>query len=91
METGKVYLIHCGDWHSFVGRVVSQTGPHTYLMESCSKVCDTGAGDVWHLLCAGDKQARKRATYAHYHKPVPVVLSIVCFEWDGLPPQEDTY
>lgn len=89
METGKAYLIHCGDWHTFVGRVVGQVGPHTYQLESCSKVSDTGAGDVWDELAAGQKQARRSATYRHYKGLVTVVLCICAFEWEGKLPQEE--
>lgn len=90
MEIGKAYLIHCGDWHTFVGRVAAQTGPHTYQLECCSKVSDTGAGDVWDELAAGDKRHRRSATYRHYKGLVTVVLCICAFEWEGKLPQEES-
>lgn len=87
MEVGKAYLIHCGDWHTFVGRIVRQTGPFTYVMTSCSKL-DTRDGDVWHLLAAGDKRRRKNAEYWHDKTERLVVLSITALEWIGETPQE---
>jgi hypothetical protein len=88
MEPGMAYLVHCGDWHTFVGRCVKQVGPMTYLFESVSKVVETNAGDNWEKLAAGDKQARKQATYAHYKTAATVPLSIIAFEWTGATPQE---
>lgn len=90
MEIGKIYLIHCGDWHSFVGRVVRQTGPFTYVMSSCSKL-DTQNGDVWHKLCAGDKRLREACRYWHSKGERIVVLSITAEEWEGETPQEAGY
>lgn len=88
MEVGKSYLFFCGDWHAFVGRVVSQTGPFTYQLEQASKISDTNNGDNWHTLASGDKAARKRATYQHYTTPVFIPLTIAAVEWEGKLPQE---
>lgn len=88
MTVGKAYLIHCGDWHTFVGRVVKQVGPFTYEMEKCSKIADTNNGDNWEELAAGNAKARKAATYKHYTTPTLVVLTIGAFEWVGKVPQE---
>ena len=89
METGKAYLIHCGDWHTFVGRCVGHVGPHTYKLEKASKIRDTTNGDVWHLLAAGDAAARKKADYIHYETSVILPLAIVAFEWVGKTPAEE--
>lgn len=89
MEIGKAYLVHCGDWHTFVGRVVGQISPYVYLMESVSKVSDTNGGDVWHLLAGGDVKARKKATYVHYATRATVPLTVAAFIWEGLLPQEE--
>lgn len=88
MEPGKCYLIHCGDWHTFVGRVVRQVGPLTYLLESVSKIKETNNGDCWHALAAGDADLRKAASYEHYTTAAVVPLTIAAFEWVGAPPQE---
>ena len=90
MEIGKAYLIHCGDWHTFVGRVVRQCGPFTYVMDSCSKL-DTQQGDIWHDLAAGDERRRKACSYWHDKGERIVVLSITCVEWKGKTPQESGY
>jgi len=89
MEIGKAYLVHVGDWHTFVGRVVAQTGPMTYRLESVSKVCETNDGDNWHELAAGNTAARKKAKYEHYRTPVILPLSIAAFEYVGKTPQEE--
>lgn len=88
MEPGKAYLIHCGDWHTFVGRVAAQVGPYTYRLEKVSKVRNTNNGDVWEQLCAGDKRLRKAATYAHYKSAI-LPLTVAAFEWVGKVPQEE--
>lgn len=89
MEIGQAYLLFCGDWHAFVGRVVAQIGPFTYRLESVSKIAETNNGDNWEKLAAGDKQERKRATYRHYTTPAVVPLTIAAFEWTGKLPQEE--
>ncbi len=89
MEIGKAYLIHCGDWHTFCGRVARQTGPFTYTLVRVSKVAETNDGDNWEKLAGGDKAARKKATYKHYTTEVILPLSIVAFEWIGKLPQEE--
>lgn len=88
MEIGKAYLIHCGDWHTFVGRVVRMVSPVVYVMESVSKIRDTHNGDNWHQLAAGDTKARKDAEYEHYKTPMAVPLTIAAFLWEGKTPQE---
>jgi hypothetical protein len=88
MEPGKCYLVHCGDWHTLVGRCVRQVGPMTYLFESVSKIAETNNGDCWHQLAAGDKRLRKAATYQHYTTPCPIPLTIFATEWVGELPQE---
>lgn len=89
MEVGKAYLIHCGDWHTFVGRVTRQVGPFVYEMEKSSKL-DTNAGDVWNQLAAGkDKAMRRACTYWHDSTPRLVVLNISALEWLGKTPAEE--
>lgn len=88
MEIGKAYLVHCGDWHTFVGRVVSQQSAYVYTMYMVSKVVDTHGGDNWEELAMGDKKARKAAEYRHYGRAV-IPLTVVAFEWEGALPQED--
>jgi len=91
MEIGKAYLIHCGDWHTFVGRVAEQTGPFTYKMASCSKL-DTNQGDVWSDLCLEKNESmRRQCRYWHDHTPRLCVLSISALEWEGKTPQEAGY
>lgn len=89
MEIGKAYLIHGGDWHTFVGRVVDHVGPLTYRLESVSKIYDTRNGDCWDRLAAGDKQLRAACDYRHYTTPTFVPLAIAAFEWVGKTPQEE--
>lgn len=89
MELGKAYLVHCGDWHTFVGRCVRMISPVVYLMESVSKISDTNGGDCWQLLTDGDQEARLRAEYIHYKGRMVVPLTIAAFEWAGNTPQED--
>lgn len=88
MEVGKAYIVHCGDWHTFVGRVESQLGPLTYRLGSASKISDTNNGDNWHLIAAGDKRARDACTYHHHETPIVLPLSIAAIEWVGETPQE---
>lgn len=88
MRVGQAYLIHLGDWHTFVGRVKDQLGPLTYALELASKVDISSAGDRWHDLAAGDKTLRSQATYWHYQGEVIVPLSIAAMEWQGKLPQE---
>jgi hypothetical protein len=88
MENGKAYLFFCGDWHAFVGRVVSQVGPFTYQLTQVSKINDTHAGDNWETLAAGDAKARKACEYRHYTTPVFLPLTIAAVEWVGEVPQE---
>lgn len=90
MEIGKAYLVHCGDWHTFVGRVERQIGPQTYLMVSVSKITETNNGDCWHNLAAGDEQLREACSYAHYKTAMVIPLTIAAFEWVGKTPQEET-
>ncbi len=91
METGQAYLVHFGDWYTFVGRVVKQCGPFTYLMESVSKCSDTNNGDVWQAMAGGDKRLREAATWVHTppakDRPngvrLVLPLTIAAFEWVG--------
>jgi hypothetical protein len=89
MRVGKAYLVHCGDWHTFVGRVTAQTGPHAYEMGSVSKISETNNGDCWHALAAGDKRLRRAARYEHYTTTAVIPLVIAAFEWLGATPQEE--
>ena len=89
MRVGKNYLIHCGDWHTYVGHCAAQLGPLIFEMEQVSKISDTGGGDNWHELAAGNKEARSRATYLHYDTPCPVPLGIIAFEWVGDLPERN--
>ena len=89
METGKAYLVHCGDWHTIVGRVVAQVGPFTYRMESVSKIAETNNGDCWEKLAEGDRALREACNYKHYKVVAIVPLNVLCFEWVGKTPQED--
>jgi hypothetical protein len=88
MEIGKCYLIHCGDWHTYVGRVTAQVGPMTYRMEGVSKICETNNGDCWDELTAGNERLRAACSYKHYKVPAAVPLTIIAFEWAGKLPQE---
>lgn len=89
MEIGKAYLLHCGDWHTFVGRAAGMVSPVVYLMESVSKVVNTNDGDNWHELAKGNVEARQRASYKHYETLVTIPLTICAFEWVGKTPQEE--
>lgn len=88
MRIGKNYLVHCGDWHTYIGRVVAQLGPGTYEMVSVSKVSETNNGDCWHDLAAGDERLRGAAEYRHYETKAVIPLSIAAFEWVGDLPQD---
>lgn len=89
MRVGEAYLVHLGDWHTFVGRVTEQVAPGIYEMTACSKISDTNNGDVWHELAAGDQSLRNRATYLHCKTPVMVPLTIAAIQWTGKTPQEE--
>lgn len=89
MRIGQSYLVHLGDWHTFVGRVVDQLGPLTYEMEHASKVDIQSSGDRWHDLAAGDSGVRASATYWHQPGRIVVPLSIVAVEWTGDLPHPD--
>jgi hypothetical protein len=88
MRIGQAYLVHCGDWHTFVGRVSAQLGPQTYELESASKVAETHGGDNWHLLAEGDERARAACDYRHHKTRLVIPLAIAAFEWSGALPQE---
>lgn len=88
MRPGKSYLIHAGDWHTFVGRVVEKIGPQTYEVELVSKIRNTNNGDCWHQLAAGDARLREECDYAHYETIMVIPLAIAAFEWVGKLPQE---
>ena len=89
MRIGQSYLVHLGDWHTFIGRVCDQLGPLTYEMEFASKVDIQNFGDRWHDLCAGDADLRAGATYWHQPGKVVIPLSIVAMEWAGDLPHPD--
>jgi hypothetical protein len=88
MRVGKAYLMHQGDWHTFVGRVVEQTGPLTYAVTSLSKVDLEHIGDRWGDLAGGDEALRRDARYWHYKGEAILPLSIAAIEWVGPTPQE---
>ena len=84
MRVGRNYLVHLGDWHTFVGHCGEQLGPLTYALTHASKVDISSAGDRWHDLCAGgDAALRLSATYWHQPGECVVPLSIVAVEWFG--------
>lgn len=89
MTPGKNYLIHCGDWHTFVGRLVQQSTPLLYEFESVSKIKETNNGDCWHDLASGNQGLREAASYEHYKTSTFIPVSIAAFEWVGLLPQDD--
>jgi hypothetical protein len=89
MEIGKAYLVHCGDWHTFVGRVKKQVGPATYLMTEVSKVSETNNGDCWFAMAGGDTRLRKAASYVHCETDAVIPLAIAAVEWVGKTPQEE--
>lgn len=97
MRIGQCYLIHCGDWHTFVGRVVAQIGPGTYELECVSKISETNNGDCWGQLAAGNKTLRKACSYVHTPRnpetkewlKAVIPLVIAAFEWVGKLPQEE--
>jgi hypothetical protein len=92
MHLGKRYLVHCGDWHTFCGRVVGMAGPLVFEMDLVSKISDTSRGDNWDVLAAGvDLEARAAATYKHYKGTQCVPMPIIAFEWFGDLPQEAKY
>ena len=88
MEPGKAYLIHCGDWHTFVGRCSRQVSPLLYELENSSKISNTNNGDNWHKLASGHQ--REDATYIHDFGTTKRLLpvSITCVEWVGETPKE---
>lgn len=90
MKIGKRYLVHLGDWHTFVGEVAEQLGPLTYELRWASKVDLTHAGgDVWDRYCAGDADVRAAAQHWHYPGAAVVPLSIVAMEYTGDLPHPD--
>ena len=90
MELGKVYMVTTVDWFAWVGRPVEQVGPFEWRFEKCSKISDTGGGDVWQKLAEGDDAARRRATFIHYKTGVILGMGVVAkIEWAGNTPQED--
>ncbi len=88
MEVGKAYLIHCGDWHTFVGRLKAHATPLLCEFENVSKITNTNNDDVWHALAAGDERLRGEASYEHYTTPVFLPIAIAAFEWVGKVPSE---
>ena len=88
VEQGKKYLVHQGDWHTFVGRLVRQVSPLLYEFDGVSKIRETNNGDCWHELAAGDERLREAAEYVHYETRCFMPLSIAAFEWVGKLPSE---
>lgn len=90
MRVGKNYLVHLGDWHTFVGHCSEQLGPLTYALTFASKVDIEQYGDRWHDLCKGDdKTLRLGAKYWHQPGECIVPLSICAIEWFGDLPHPD--
>ncbi len=88
METGKAYILHCPDGHSWVGRVSRHLLPLVWEFEAVSKIKETNNGDVWHKLAAGEEELREQCTYAHHKTNVVLPLSIGAIEWAGETPIE---
>ena len=83
MKPGNNYLIHCGDWHTFVGRYVEQVSPLLHRFEDVSKVWDTNNGDNWHDLCNDEPGTREAATFIKYEVAATMPIAIVAFDWVG--------
>jgi uncharacterized protein (DUF1330 family) len=83
MQHGKNYLVHCGDWHTFVGKFVRFVSPSIAEFESVSKIRETRNGDNWNKLASGDQSARDACDYQHYTTPTFLPISIAVFEWVG--------
>ena len=88
MESGKAYLIHSGDWHSFVGRYVEQTSPLLHKFESVSKIRETNNGDCWGELAADMNGLREAIEVSHIYTSFELPISIGAMEWVGQTPQE---
>lgn len=92
MRIGKCYIVHCGDWHSYVGRCSEQIGTGAiFEFDKASKIHETNNGDCWEKLAAGDKQLRAACTYRHHTTPTVIPLVIAAIEWLGNLPQEEGY
>lgn len=89
MKPGKNYLIHAGDWHTFVGRFVEQVSPLLYRFEQVSKISDTNNMDNWQDLCSDKGNARSEASYKHYDVAATLPISIIAFDWIGDLPKRD--
>lgn len=89
MIVGKAYLLHQGDWHTFVGRCAAQTGPFTYEFHHVSQIMDTNNGGNWNDLQRGDEGARKKAEYRHESTPQEFPLTIRAGLWIGKTPAEE--
>ena len=83
---GKAYVIHCGDWHTYVGRIVKQVTPLLWELEASSKIDATNNGDNWEQLAAGKQ--REDADYIHDETTRLVPISISALEWVGETPKE---
>lgn len=83
MRIGKAYLVHCGDWHTFVGRVTEQIAPGIYEMWPVSKIAETNNGDCWEAMAGGDAKLRGAANYKHGKTPHVIPLTIAAMEWVG--------
>lgn len=89
MTAGKCYVVHCGDWHTFVGRCVRQVNQVLFEFEAVSKIQETNNGDNWDELALGeDIELRRACDYRHYKTPVILPLAIAAIEWRGQLPQE---
>ena len=91
MEPGKNYLVHAGDWHTFVGEFVEQTTPLLYGFRLVSKVDDTNNGDNWHELVGDVGEARDEATFIDYPQGdelYELPVSIIAMPWVGQLPHK---
>ena len=91
IQPGNAYMIHAGDWHTFVGRLVGMSTPMLFRFESVSKIRLTNNDDNWNILCKDDEEgieARKAAEYRHYEVLCNLPISIIAFDWKGQTPQE---
>ena len=92
MIPGNNYLIHSGDWHTWVGTYVKQVTPLLYSFKNLSKIDDTNNGDSWHELVADIGNSRAEATFIHYpnldEDLYQIPISIIAMPWKGPTPQE---
>lgn len=86
MVVGDAYLVVCGDWHTFVGRLVRQASPLLFEFKSLSKI-ETNNGDCWGELCDDVGNYRSEASFIHQADGF-IPVSIAAHKWNGLTPQE---